>query len=490
MPNAINRQNLSTLADHDDIFVLAGSNERFINFGVLTTSGDIASPIRVAANGVNVSNFGSLTTSGDLSSAVTVGDYFGDHFDNVTVTNFGTITTTGAMLFDDSLNFSGSISAHGNSNNVINYGTISATGFGAFGINTLGTNCLIVNYGTIESGSFGINAEGHASTWGGPPPPDETPSHITTINYGEIHLTGEPTGAGFGIAMIAWGAESISRNYGTILLDGVFSFIVDGIDFGFVDGVDAAYAGSLAENFGEIYATADIAIGMGIFFGGNLVRNYGTIQIDGSVSVGMHLDGGNSRGENYGTVLVSDETSLGVHMGRLPHHPNIGGAEFTNYGTIRTVGTAVLGSEYDDVVTNRGLLVGDVSLQVGDDTYVAGPKGRLEGVLTLGDGDDLVVVQRNSGDLVITDFSAGTATDDAIDLSAFGFRSLAQVLGHASQSGLDVVLNVGGSARIVLQNVSLASLATDDFVLGSHNAAAAASSQAISNYSAHDLWGF
>jgi hypothetical protein len=462
---ATNWGNFSTAADLDDIFVLASADERFDNFGALTTSGNLASPIRVAANGVNVANFGSLTTSGEVSPGITVGDYFGTHYDNVTVINHGAITTTGAMLLDDSVNFSGSISAHGNNNNVINYGTINGTGFGAIGIFTLGTDCLLVNYGTIESGFFGMNAEGHALTWGGTPPPDETASHNTVINYGEIHITGEPTGAGSGLAMMAWGAESISRNYGTVILDGDFSLVVDGVEYGWVDGVDAAYAGSLAENYGQIYATADRAIGMGIFFGDNLVRNYGTIQIDGSDSVGMHLDGGNSRGENYGTVLVSDETSIGVEMGRLPHHPNIGGAEFTNYGTIRTVGTAVLGSEYDDVVTNRGVLVGDVSLEVGDDTYVAGAKGRLDGVLTLGDGDDLVIVERKSGELTISDFVAGSASDDVIDLSDFGFRSFAQVMNRAHQSGEDVVLDLGRDAELVLQNLTLASFSADDFAL-------------------------
>ena len=455
---AINRRNLSATADFGDIFVLANVGEKFDNFGTLATGGMLASPIRVAANGVIVANFGSLTTSGDGSSGITVGDYLGTHYDDVTVINHGTITTTGATIYDGvNIAFVGGLNASGNNNKLINYGTITATGFDAFGISTLGTDCLIVNYGTIRSGGFGINAEGHALTWGGPPPPDETPSHIATINYGEIHLTGEATGAGAGVAMMSWGAESTSRNYGTILLDGDFAF--------FVDGVDTAYAGSIAENYGQIYATADIAIGIGIFFGDNLARNYGTIQIDGSFSVGMHLDGGNSCGENYGTVLVSDESSIGVDMGRLPHHPNIGGAEFANYGTIRTVSTAILGGEYDDVVTNRGLLVGAVSLKAGDDSYVAGARGRLDGVLTLGDGDDLVIVERKAGELRIGDFAAGSASDDIIDLSAFGFGSFAQLMNRAHQSGADVVLDLGRDAELVLQNLALASLSADDFVL-------------------------
>ena len=479
MPTPINRQDISTTEDQDDIFVLATTGERLINFGALMTSGNDASPIRVAEDGVNVANFGLLTTSGDGSRGVSVGDQFGARYDNVTVINHGAITITGNFLEEGtSFLFADGVDAFGNNNQVINFGTISATGSGAGGIYTAGIDTLIVNYGRIESGFVGMFAEGAVAYWAnggsyGAPAVDGTPSHNVLINHGEIHLTGDPNGDGVGFAMMAWGAESIVRNYGTILLDGDFSFIVDGVDFGFVDGMDVAYAGSLAENYGLIHATSRNAFGMFIIDGDNLARNYGTIRIDGSSSTGIVLDGANSRGENYGTILVSDETSVGVFLG--PWHTFLtGGAQFTNYGTVRTVGMAVLGGEFDDVVTNRGVLVGDVSLEAGDDTYVAGAKGQLDGVLTLGDGDDLVIVQRNSGDLVITDFLAGLGTDDVIDLSAFRFRSLEQVMARAQQSGADVIFDLGAGTELVFQNVNLGSLTADDFSLGGPGAGASA----------------
>ena len=486
----INHNDFVTIDDADDIFVLASIGERLNNFGVLTTGGNLASPIRVAANGVDVANFGSLTTSGDGSRGITVGDQFGTHYDNVTVTNYGAITTTGngTFVYDGTkfilFDFADGIDAYGDNNQVINFGTISATGFLSGGINTIGIDTLVVNYGTIESGFFGMIGEGSVPYFangasGHTPLVDPVPSHNELINHGEIHLTGDPNGAGIGIAIMSWAGESIVRNYGTIVLDGEFA--------GFVDGIDVTYAGSLAENYGQIYATSGFATGMFAIFGDNLLRNYGTIQLDGTYSVGLLLDGANSRAENYGTVVVSDETSIGVVLGPYHFTRLTGGAEFTNYGTVATVSISVLGTPYDDVVTNHGALIGDVYLDAGDDTYVGGARGSLEGLLTLGDGDDLVVVERNSGDLVITDFTAGTDSDDAIDLGTFGFRSLAQVLDHASQSGLDVVLDLDRNTNIVLQNVSLASLSADDFVLRGPGNAAIAASLAMSTHFAHDL---
>ena len=473
---AINNQNIDTTGDGEDIFYLTGG-EIFFNYGALATSGDIASPIRVQANSAPVVNLAALTTSGDGSPGVRVGDIFdengnllGASYDNGAVLNYGTITTAGDLVADDrGTAFAAGIYAVGNNNSVLNFGTISATGSETPAIYTRGTDAHIENNGRIESGFFGIVADDddfpffffshHIA------PVGATANGSAIMNKGEIQLIGKPTGVGWGAAMIACGAESTSKNYGTVLLDGEFSNIVD--------GVDAALPGSIAENYGKIYATADRAYGLNVFFGNNLLRNYGTIRIKGSDSVGIHLDGGNSRGENYGSVRVLDRTSRGVELGRLPQHTgNIGGAKFFNYGTIQTVGTAILGSEFDDLVTNRGLLVGDVSLDpklrlglTGDDTYVAGAKGRLDGVLTLGDGDDLIVFEKNGGSLTVTDFMPGAGTDDMIDLRPLGYANFSEVMSHASQVDNNVVLDFKKNGRIVLQNVGLDQLHADDFWL-------------------------
>ena len=91
--------------------------------------------------------------------------------------------------------------------------------------------------------------------------------------------------------------------------------------------------------------------------------------------------------------------------------------------------------------------------------------------MTLGEGNDLIIFEKGGGSLTVTDFVAGAGTDDVIDVGAFGFHSFADVMSHASQSGSDVVLKFGAKDQIVLQNVTLDTLAPDDFALGSGLAA-------------------
>lgn len=447
----INKLDLSTTGDGADVFVLATPGDSFTNTGKLTTSGDLASPIRVAANGVLVTNKGMLGTSGDGSPGITVGDFLGMHYDHVTVINRGTITTTGVAL-DNGVDFAvaDGIDAFGDNNTVVNYGFIRANGFDSAGIEAIGENCLVVNYGTIESVAGGLLTYGldHSAVGG------------IAINYGTIRLTGDPTGFPVGYGLVGGTLDGIAKNYGTIYLEGAYSH--------YVEGMRAGGPGGLAENYGRIFATADNAYPMFVAFGDNLLRNYGLVQVDGAYSVGISLDGADSRGENYGKVLVSDETSVGVYLGPFADHPSLtGGATFANYGLVSTVGIAVLGGLFDDVVINRGSLIGDVFLDNGADTYRAGAKGRLDGLLTLGDGDDLIVFENGGGSLTVTDFTPGAASDDVIDVSAFGYASFAQLMLHAAQSGSDVVLKFDHKDVIILQGVTLAQLHPDDFALAS-----------------------
>ena len=103
----------------------------------------------------------------------------------------------------------------------------------------------------------------------------------------------------------------------------------------------------------------------------------------------------------------------------------------------------------------------------GNDSFVAGKGGSLSGTLTLGDGNDLIIFEKGGGHLTVTDFVAGAGTDDVMDLSGFGYASFADVMSHASQSGSDVILKLDPKDVIVLENVTLGSLAADDFTFAS-----------------------
>jgi serralysin len=78
----------------------------------------------------------------------------------------------------------------------------------------------------------------------------------------------------------------------------------------------------------------------------------------------------------------------------------------------------------------------------------------------LGDaGDDLI---EGYGD-VIGDFVHGS---DRIDIRGLGFSSFAQLQTAFSQVGTNGAINLGNGDFVVLQNVTMSTLTSGDFILG------------------------
>ena len=412
----LNRANLGTTADGADIFVITAANSPFTNLGALTTSGNLASAIYGAASGISITNRGSLFTTGNGSPGIEVGQLFGSHYDNSTVMNYGSISTAGSLVDDE---FSDGIDLYGNNNRAVNLGSIAVTNadtdFAVFGIYSIGVSSTLTNYGKIDSTGGGMAIDGI----------DGTETGNVVLNFGQIRVTGDDRN---GITLNT--AENVVKNYGIITIDGVVSF-----------GIALRADGNHGENYGTILATGEGDRGVILEGEETTFDNYGTIRTTGLDSVGARFSGNEPAGTDGGTI--------------------------TNYGKIISLAWAVKGALADDHFVNHGTLVGNAYMGAGDDTYVAGAGGSLSGALTLADGDDLIVFEKGGGKLTTTDFAAGDATDDWIDLSAFHFQSFAEVMTHASQSGTDVILNLGGKDMITLQNVTLGSLCADDFSLGS-----------------------
>ena len=83
--------------------------------------------------------------------------------------------------------------------------------------------------------------------------------------------------------------------------------------------------------------------------------------------------------------------------------------------------------------------------------------------LTGGAGSDTFFFSPGSGADTITDFMAGV---DMIDLRGFagmGYASLADVSSHSTQTGADLIIDMGGTNSIQLTGVNLASLHAADF---------------------------
>ncbi len=117
----------------------------------------------------------------------------------------------------------------------------------------------------------------------------------------------------------------------------------------------------------------------------------------------------------------------------------------------------VTGSGFDDIIIGKTSLWNNIfDGSTGNDTYTGGL------------GNDTFVFRAGEGNDTITDFSAvGAGNNDAVQLASFGpsFDTFAEVIAAASQAGADVVLNLGGQT-LTLQNVTLASLTSADFIFG------------------------
>ncbi|MCH8997375.1 MAG: FecR domain-containing protein, partial [Proteobacteria bacterium] len=80
-----------------------------------------------------------------------------------------------------------------------------------------------------------------------------------------------------------------------------------------------------------------------------------------------------------------------------------------------------------------------------------------------GTGNDTFVFAPGFGDDVISDFTAGAASDDVIDLSAFTIGDFATLLGNIADVGGNAVITVD-SGTITLTGVTKAALHPDDFL--------------------------
>jgi Ca2+-binding RTX toxin-like protein len=114
------------------------------------------------------------------------------------------------------------------------------------------------------------------------------------------------------------------------------------------------------------------------------------------------------------------------------------------------------GNDAIDARNHTGDVILTLNGGAGNDTLIGGDNDLLIG----GDGNDTFL---GFGDIIVDDFQDG----DRIDLrNIAGATDLETVLSHAQAVGNDVVLDFGPDRTITLHNVQLASLGSDDFILG------------------------
>ncbi|MEX2451143.1 MAG: hypothetical protein WD407_09840 [Rhodospirillales bacterium] len=121
----------------------------------------------------------------------------------------------------------------------------------------------------------------------------------------------------------------------------------------------------------------------------------------------------------------------------------------------------VIGSGFNDTITGS-TEANTLDGGAGDDT-ISGGAGN--DTLTGGAGNDTFIIQDGTGDEVITDFVAGTNTDDVIDLSGVAsLNSFVDVFFATTDSGDGAVIDLGGGSTLTLQGVSRSDLKSSDFI--------------------------
>jgi serralysin len=140
-----------------------------------------------------------------------------------------------------------------------------------------------------------------------------------------------------------------------------------------------------------------------------------------------------------------------------------------NNDTLLDVFEQVVGTRFADVLSGgngvnsiNGGGGNDQIFANGGDDWVRGGTGN--DTITLGPGNDRFQFDSGDGSDTITDFVAGPGIVDVINLKfESAVRNFSEVMTHASQVGLDTVLDFTGGDVITLLNVSVSLLHSDDF---------------------------
>jgi len=324
-----------------------------------------------------------------------------------------------------------------------------------------------------------------------------TDGSTDVTNRGVIRITGDD-----GTGMVGFGDSHQVSNFGLVEMHGDFSMGMAALPAGPLLGVDldvlnsgrVATDGDLAigiaiglrslgfrpatgaevVNTGQIETVGDGAAGVALIGDDHHLTNSGLITTKGAFAnagfaqfstAGVLVSGDGVVVENTGVIQSKNASSAAVELNVLER---VGfpaadmSSRLENAGLIKGAAIAILGGAGQETVINHGQIIGGVNLGGGSDTFVFGARGVLAGKLTLGAGDDLVVIENGAGKTRVADFVAGAASGDAIDVSPF-FSDFGALTSASSQQGNNVVIVFDSNDRLILDNVQLSALNAGDF---------------------------
>jgi hypothetical protein len=294
-----------------------------------------------------------------------------------------------------------------------------------------GVGHLLDNGGTITVdgiGSIGMSASG------GPVTPEGT--DLNVVNSGQISVDGTSS---FGLAL-------------GLALPNPFEVKVSAAD-------------GQVSNSGSITTLGDGAAAIVLIGNGHELTNSGKVTADGGTGdsdllgsvrasgVLVSGDGVSIENERTGTITSNHTGSAAIELNVIARE-GVDNAQLSslveNWGLIEGLDVAISGGDGQESIINHGSIVGDVVLGAGADTFVFGKGGDLSGHLFLGEGNDLVSIEKGSGTSRIDDFTTGF---DVINVSAF-YSNFDDLVAHSRQNGGDTIINLAQNDQLVLIGVT------------------------------------
>ena len=224
-------------------------------------------------------------------------------------------------------------------------------------------------------------------------------------------------------------------------------------------GNDTVYGGNDAD---EVYGQD----GNDLIYGGNDFATDILVGGEGNDT----LDGGPAWDQMYGgagndTFVVSQQVDWVFEQPGegtdtvIADSPN-GYYLYANVENLTLVGTTPFGVGNELANLLLGNAIGNTLLAgAGNDTLDGG--AGLD-ILWGQDGGDTFRISKGTGTDIVADFQLGT---DKLDVSAYGFTTLAQLKARMTQVGADIALNLDGGDQVILIGVSAAGFSAGDVVL-------------------------
>ena len=399
---------------------------------------------------INITNNGTIAGRGQAEFAPGEGRltgngssgvrYFSGAEGETTVT--GTLNNRGTISSEVNVGFLGGVVVEDNvsyQGQIRNSGSITGPRNGLYiGNASHELEIFNDNRGSITSGSRVVNLDG---------------DNVTFNNNGSVLGTGDQRN---GTLYVDGTADNIAINNGRRgIIDAGEGNNGSGVSIQVGDGDDLETSVNLV-NEGTIHGrgSENVPAGVRLFVGSSV----GASTFTGDISNGRRAVIASEQGAG---ILIEDNVTFN--------------GQINNQGTIRGGNGLAIdasGAFGDISVVNdrRGRLEGAVVLGEGNDTLINSSRDGLNitggggnDVLTGGSGTNIYSFDIGSGQDTITDFQSG---QDVLNLGSYFGGDVSQALGATVQNGNDALIDLGDNNSITLANVDAASLGAESFSFG------------------------